>query len=197
MALDIEKARAAGYSDAEIVDHLAQSSTLDVNKARKAGYSDPDLLQHFRNAAPVAAPKQEAKVLPASDTSSDFVRGLTNYFPQLQELGGATEALGGVALHKLGATDTGKSLIEGGLKTMESGKAKQVSKESDEFLKAYEKGIGTVLTDWLPYQMGAGVANVAETLGFSALGALAGTAVEPGVGTVVGAFGSALSKTQV
>lgn len=197
MALDIEKARAAGYSDAEIVDHLSQSSTLDVNKARKAGYSDSDLLQHFRNAAPVAAPKQEAKVLPASDTSSDFMRGLSNYFPQLQELGGATEALAGVGLHKIGATDTGKSLIEGGLKTMESGKAKQVSKESDEFLKAYEKGIGTVLTDWLPYQMGAGVANVAETLGFSALGALAGTAVEPGVGTVVGAFGSALSKTMV
>ena len=77
MALDIEKARAAGYSDAEIVDHLSQSSTLDVNKARKAGYSDSDLLQHFRNAAPVAAPKQEAKVLPASDTSSDFMRGLS------------------------------------------------------------------------------------------------------------------------
>lgn len=197
MALDIEKARAAGYSDAEIVDHLSQSSTLDVNKARKAGYSDSDLLQHFRNAAPVAAPKQEAKVLPASDTSSDFMRGLSNYFPQLQELGGAAEALTGVGLSKLGATDTGKSLAESGLKTMESGKAKMVSKESDEFLKAYEKGIGSVITDWLPYQMGAGTANVLETLGFSALGALAGTAVEPGAGTAAGALAGAVSKTMV
>jgi hypothetical protein len=136
-------------------------------------------------------------VLSDTDTSSDFVRGLTNYFPQLQELGGAAEALTGVGLHKLGATDTGKSLIEGGLKTMESGKAKQVSKESDDFLKAYGKGIGTVITDWLPYQMGAGVANVAETLGFSALGALAGTAIEPGAGTATGAFAGALSKTMV
>jgi hypothetical protein len=147
---------------------------------------------------PKPAPVQEGpKVLPDTDTSSDFVRGLGNYFPQLQELGGATEALAGVGLSKLGATDTGKSLIEGGLKTMESGKAKQVSKESDEFLKAWGKGIGTVITDWLPYQMGAGVANVAETLGFSALGALAGTAVEPGVGTAVGAFGGAVSKTLI
>ena len=197
MAFDVEGARKAGYSDSEITDFLGRENKFDVNAARKAGYSDSDLLQHFRNATPVAAPKQEAKVLPDSDTSSDFMRGLSNYFPQLQELGGATEALAGVGLHKLGATDTGKSLIEGGLKTMESGKAKQVSKESDDFLKAYGKGIGTVLTDWLPYQMGAGVANVAETLGFSALGALAGTAVEPGAGTVIGAFGSALSKTMV
>ena len=57
MALDIEKAKAAGYSDAEIVDHLSQSSTLDVNKARKAGYSDSDLLQHFKNVAPAAPVK--------------------------------------------------------------------------------------------------------------------------------------------
>jgi hypothetical protein len=195
MAFDVEGARKAGYSDSEITDFLGKENKFDVNAARKAGYSDPELIQHFKNTAPT--PKQEAKVLPASDTSSDFMRGLSNYFPQLQELGGAAEALTGVGLSKLGATDTGRSLAESGLKTMESGKAKQVSKESDEFLKAYEKGIGTVLTDWLPYQMGAGVANVAETLGFSALGALAGTAIEPGAGTVIGAFGSALSKTMV
>jgi hypothetical protein len=198
MAFDVEGARKAGYSDSEITDFLGRENKFDVNAARKAGYSDSELLQHFRNAQPITAPKQEGpKVLPASDTSSNFVRGASNYFPQLQELGGAAEALGGVALHKLGATDTGKSLIESGLKTMESGKAKQVSKESDDFLKAYGKGIGTVLTDWLPYQMGAGVANVAETLGFSALGALAGTAVEPGAGTAAGALAGAVSKTMV
>ena len=54
MALDVEKARAAGYSDAEIVDYLSKSSTLDVNKARKAGYADDELIQYLSRAAPAA-----------------------------------------------------------------------------------------------------------------------------------------------
>tara|TARA_R110000868_G_scaffold54575_1_gene170485 strand:+ start:2187 stop:3605 length:1419 start_codon:yes stop_codon:yes gene_type:complete len=43
---DIEGAKKAGYSDAEIADHLAQQSKFDVVGARKAGYSDAEIIQH-------------------------------------------------------------------------------------------------------------------------------------------------------
>jgi hypothetical protein len=43
---DIAGAKKAGYSDAEIADHLAQQSKFDVAGARKAGYSDAEILQH-------------------------------------------------------------------------------------------------------------------------------------------------------
>ena len=141
--------------------------------------------------------KSGPTVLPDSDTSSDFVRGITNYLPQLQELGGAAEALTGVVASKLGAKETGKSLTESGLKTMEAGQAKSVVRESDAFLSAWEKGIGTVVTDWLPYQMGAGAANIAESLGFAGIGALAGTLAAPGGGTAAGAATGLLSKTLI
>lgn len=206
MAFDVEGAKQAGYSDAEINSYLAKESNFDLRGARRAGYKDAEILKHLISVAPskqkeppptVEPPKTGPTVLPESDTSSDFMRGIKNYLPQLQELGGAAEALTGVAASKLGAKETGKSLTESGLKTMEAGQAKAVVKESDEFLKAWEKGIGTVVTDWLPYQMGSGVANIAETLGFMGLGALAGTAIAPGGGTAAGAVTGVLSKTLI
>ena len=45
---DIEGARKAGYSEAEIVDHLAAERKFDAAAARKSGYSDAELLTHLR-----------------------------------------------------------------------------------------------------------------------------------------------------
>jgi hypothetical protein len=53
MAFDVEGARKAGYSEAEIVDHLSQQTKFDAGAARKAGYSDAEIIQHLR--APVAS----------------------------------------------------------------------------------------------------------------------------------------------
>jgi hypothetical protein len=47
MPFDLEGARQAGYSDAEIADHLASQSKFDSAGARKAGYSDTDIIQHL------------------------------------------------------------------------------------------------------------------------------------------------------
>lgn len=47
MPFDIEGARQAGYTDAEIADHLSQQSKFDVAGARTAGYSDADIIQHL------------------------------------------------------------------------------------------------------------------------------------------------------
>jgi hypothetical protein len=179
-------------SDEQLADGLHKKYYSDLPKDDFYGKIG------LKQKAPEAPPVQTGpRVLPDSDTSSDLVRGATNYLPQLQEMGGAAEALFGVGLSKLGAKETGKSLTESGLKTMESGQAKQVVRESDSFTKAWEKGIGTVVTDWLPYQIGAGAANIAETLGFMGIGAVAGTAIEPGGGTAAGAIGGALSKTLI
>lgn len=51
MAFDIDGARKAGYSDAEIADHMAQSSKFDAAQARKAGYSDSDIVAHLSGPA--------------------------------------------------------------------------------------------------------------------------------------------------
>lgn len=47
MAFDYEGARAAGYSDAEIVDHLAAQSNFDANSARVSGYKDQEIIDHL------------------------------------------------------------------------------------------------------------------------------------------------------
>ena len=54
MAFDIEGARKAGYTDAEIADHLASQNNFDIAAARKSGYTDKELLGHF--ASSVQAP---------------------------------------------------------------------------------------------------------------------------------------------
>jgi hypothetical protein len=51
MGFDVEGARKAGYSEPEIVDHLAKQSNFDVAGAKKAGYSDAEILQHLSTAA--------------------------------------------------------------------------------------------------------------------------------------------------
>jgi hypothetical protein len=44
MAFDIEGARKAGYSDAEIAQHLAREANFDLNGAKQAGYSDGEVI---------------------------------------------------------------------------------------------------------------------------------------------------------
>ncbi|HTC92871.1 MAG TPA: hypothetical protein VK699_05410 [Terriglobales bacterium] len=44
---DTQAARQAGYSDDEILQHLAQSRSFDVDGARKAGYSTQEIIDHL------------------------------------------------------------------------------------------------------------------------------------------------------
>jgi hypothetical protein len=211
MALDIEKARSAGYSDAEIVDYLGKSSTLDINKARAAGYDDTALIKHLsapkqevpKPAVPAAPPAatgpkgKDTTQLPDDDETGDFMRGIYNYLPQLQETYGGAKVFTGMGLKKLGATETGQGLIESGKESMDIGESKQLTRESDSLTKAFEKGIGTVVTDWLPYNIGSGVASIAETLAVMGVGAGVGALTGAGVGAVPGAISGAISKTLV
>lgn len=60
MGFDVQGARKAGYSDAEIADHLGQSEKFDVAGARKSGYSDAEIVGHLTGgqAAPAPTPKR-------------------------------------------------------------------------------------------------------------------------------------------
>lgn len=54
MPFDVQAARAAGYSDAEIADEMAKDSAFDTAGARSAGYSDAEIIAEL-GAAPVSA----------------------------------------------------------------------------------------------------------------------------------------------
>jgi hypothetical protein len=146
--------------------------------------------------------KQQAPAVPegpiqAQEGSADFTRGIGNIVPQLQNVASGAKALTGVVAKKMGFNETGDSLLASGLQGMKESEAKMVVKGSDEFTEAWEKGIGTVVTDWLPYQAGAGVGSLLETLGFMAIGAGAGAVGGAGVGALPGAVGGAISKTLI
>ena len=113
----------------------------------------------------------------AGAEEGDLFRGMGNIPGGIQNIYGAAKTVAGVGAKKLGFEDTGTSLIKSGLESMEAGESKQRVKESDQFTNAWEKGIGTVITDWLPYQMGAGLGNLVETLGAMGIGAVAGAGV--------------------
>jgi hypothetical protein len=50
MAFDVAGARKAGYSDAEIAEHLAASANFDIKGAKSAGYTDGDIIAHLKDA---------------------------------------------------------------------------------------------------------------------------------------------------
>lgn len=57
MAFDVEGARKAGYTDAEIAEHLAQTSGFDLAGAKKSGYTDPEVIAHLAKGSDLAPPK--------------------------------------------------------------------------------------------------------------------------------------------
>lgn len=72
MTFDIEGAKKAGYSDAEIADHLGKQSNFDVAAARKAGYSDAELLTHL------SAQKEQPKEQPGFlERATNVAQGVT------------------------------------------------------------------------------------------------------------------------
>lgn len=93
MAFDVEGALAAGYSQADIADYLAQKNGFDIQGARKAGYDDSDILTHLaskgvtakeeKKVEPKAAPKQDAVTNPLKPTEPSFLDRLVDSVKQL------------------------------------------------------------------------------------------------------------------
>lgn len=72
MPFDIQGARAAGYSDAEIADELAKDTKFDTAGARAAGYSDAEIISELQPATPSATAADRTQAL-ASGLTSGFV----------------------------------------------------------------------------------------------------------------------------
>lgn len=127
----------------------------------------------------------ERDILPKTrqpeEDSSDLVRGFASYLPQMQETLGGVQVLAGKALDS-------ESMIKSGVERMNAAKAELATKHkaTDSFTEALNKGVGTVLTDWLPYQVGSGAANLVESLGVMLAGSAVGSVIAPGVGTLGG-----------
>lgn len=59
MPFDVEGARREGYTDAQIVDHLAKQTGFDLTGARQAGYADADIMQHLTSRATAKPASQD------------------------------------------------------------------------------------------------------------------------------------------
>jgi hypothetical protein len=136
--------------------------------------------------------KEEAPEPKVDEDSSDLFRGFTSYGPQLKETFGGAKVLVGKALGS-------EALIKSGIESMEEAKhaLRAKSKPTDSFSEALNKGMGAVLTDWLPYQMGSGAANLLESVAVMGAGAMVGSAVAPGAGTIGGGMFGLVEKELV
>lgn len=76
MAFDIEGARAAGYSDDEIADHLGSQSNFDTAGARKAGYSSSEILAELTKATVPRPAAPASAAVPAPAPAAARQRGL-------------------------------------------------------------------------------------------------------------------------
>ena len=119
--------------------------------------------------------------------ASDFTRGIANIVPQLQNVYGGAKVL-------VGKTLGDQEMMQSGMHHMQAGESKTQVKASDDLYDAWDKGIGTVITDWLPYQAGSGIGSVLETLGMMGIGAATGAVGGAGVGAIPGAVAGAVSK---
>ena len=146
----------------------------------------PDALGRF--VADEAAP-QEGPVQ-VGENAPNFTRGLTNELGSLQNVYGGAKVLAGKVLGS-------QSLMQSGLESMKAGEAKTEVKPTDDLTDAFKKGIGSVVGDWLPYQIGSGVGNILETLGFMGIGAGVGALTGAGAGALPGAVAGAVEKSLV
>lgn len=69
MPFDVQGARAAGYSDAEIADEMAKDSKFDVAGARSAGYSDAEIIAELQPARPSATAADRLQAAASGATS--------------------------------------------------------------------------------------------------------------------------------
>lgn len=74
MAFDVEGARKAGYTDAEIAAHLAEAERFDLASAKRSGYTDSEVIAHL-SAGRVDPSMKAAASIPGTDPA--WVAGKT------------------------------------------------------------------------------------------------------------------------
>ena len=120
---------------------------------------------------------------------SDFMRGIGTYYDQMGGIFGGAKVLTGKALGS-------DNFIKSGLESMEESEAaigRRGVKETDSFLAAIDKGVGSFLTEYIPFVAGQGVGMIGEAVLTGVAGSVLGSVVGPG-GTVAGGLGGFVGK---
>ena len=190
MAFDVEGARKAGYSEAEIANYLASQKTFDIAGARKAGYGDQDIIGHLLGAQ---KPKERSYLEAAKDVGAGVVSGVG----ALTQLPGQLYGLATGDFSDTGLTKVGREIREAGegmkseeLKRREAERAakiKEAGKEG-EFKAGVTAFMETIkdpalLSNFIAEQAPNLLPGLAVARGLSIAGAGARTAVSGAVGT--------------
>ena len=170
---------------------LSDEDLLALHSQDLSKVSDKGLLylhaQQEKPPAVLPTPSRPSGPVQVDEEAPDFTRGFKNVWGQDKQLLNYGKVL-------LGKTIGNKELMQRGMEGAEAANEKIEVKESDDITSAWKKGIGSVLGDWLPYQIGQGAGNILETLAVSGAGALAGAATGFGVGAIPGAVAGAVEK---
>jgi len=124
---DVEGAKKAGYTDAEIADHLATQNKFDAAAARKSGYSDAEIIGHLSKAQakPDTTASNVAAVIPGASTADAGaalasgavaapIAGLSGLGTAIAKAFGITDADPADVIHKVQAALTYEPKTEGG-----------------------------------------------------------------------------------
>ncbi len=103
MPFDIQGARQAGYSDAEIADEIAKGSQFDTAGAREAGYTDAEIISELQGAE--SAP--QAPEIPVDPQARAAL------FAQLQQRLGAADEAGRVLQREEGINGIARPVLRG------------------------------------------------------------------------------------
>jgi hypothetical protein len=190
MAFDVEGARKAGYSEAEIANYLASQKTFDIAGARKAGYGDQEIIGHLLG---VQKPKDRTYLEAAKDVGAGVVSGVG----ALTQLPGQLYGLATGDFSDTGLTKVGREIREAGeamkseeLKRREAERAakiKEAGKEG-EFKAGVTAFMETIkdpalLSNFIAEQAPNLLPGLAVARGLGIAGAGARTAVSGAVGT--------------
>lgn len=134
MPFDVQAARAAGYTDAEIADYLGKKSGFDVNSARKSGYQDGEIVSHLE-AKQTAKAREDSWVGKVGDAIVDAAPTAIRMMPAFA---GVADVFSGVrqraqsgqaqvdAAKDEGFLDRAGSLLDAGTAQIASGAARTI-----------------------------------------------------------------------
>jgi hypothetical protein len=158
------------------------------------GMSQADIASALKT-LPNQQPEQPTEPQPRQledGEGSDFTRGIGTYYDQMGGIFGGAKVLAGKAF---GSDD----LIKSGLESMEESDAaigRRGTKQTDSFTEAIDKGVGSFLTEYIPFVAGQGVGMIGEAVLTGVIGSVLGSALLPG-GTVAGGLTGLVGKNLV
>jgi len=166
MAFNVDAARKSGYSDKEIAEYLGQQNKFDAVGAINAGYDPAELVDYLSNQAPKQSTIGSELIRGGKQLVSSTRSGIESIFnPEEAAKAGVarSEAIGKEAGEGVGFEPVKKAYQEKGL------------------LSAAGEAVSQI-----PRALAGQGANLATMAGGARLGAMAGSAIAPGVGTVIG-----------